>query len=187
MEQLLDAKGEKIGRNNPLVVGTRFFVSPESTILRPANTTAYSANDAVSNSATAGLVTPLLIAAPPDMKDSVLSLERIRLITTDTGFGAVTIRAFIFTKDAQADGGVAGGDNAAFSMKRGNFIGSMSGTLRAFSDGAAGLLVSDEGNRIICRPAQPRLFVFLQTLGAVTPSANSTAITIQAEGFQGLQ
>jgi hypothetical protein len=174
------------GSNFIGAVKTRFFAAAAATVTRPANTTAYSVNDAVSNNAAAGSVTPISFSVS-NVSDDPVSLERVRILSTDTGLVGQTLRMFFYQTDPSASSGIVGGDNAAFSTKQGTFIGTMSGTLRAFSDGAGGVLTPDEGSRIITNPTGGAQTVFglLQTLTAWTPSANSTTIVPTVEGFQG--
>jgi hypothetical protein len=167
-------------------VRTRFFAAAASAMTRPANTTAYAANDAVSNNGTAGSVTAISFTVS-DANDDPVSLERMRVMSTDTGLSGVTFRAWLFNSDPTANSGVGGGDNAAFSQKQAGFIGTMSGTFLAFSDGYGALLVPDAGARIVANPVSgaQTVFALLQTLTGFTPSANSTTFTCALEGFQG--
>jgi len=174
------------GTNFIGAVKTRFFAAAAATLTRPANTTPYSVNDAVSNNATAASVTPFTFAVS-NADDDPVSLERVRILSTDTGLIGQTLRMFFYQSDPSAASGVVGGDNAAFSTKLGTFIGTMSGVMRAFNDGAGGVLVPDEGARIVTPPTAgaQTVFALLQTLTAWTPSANSTTVTPTVEGFQG--
>lgn len=162
-----------------------FAVAAVSAVTRPNNTTAYSANDAVSNSATAASVTPISFSLS-DTNDDPITLERMRILSTDTGLAGNMLRAYLYQSDPTASTGVVGGDNAAFSTKQGTFIGTMSGTLRGFSDGSGGVLVPDEGSRIVVNPTSgaKTIFALLMTPTGFTPSANSTTITPTLEGFQ---
>lgn len=178
----LNAGTAKIGS-----VKSRFFAAVGATLTRPANTTAYTANDAISNNATAGSVTAQT-ATVSDVNDDPITFERIRITTTDTGLGGIAIRAWLFGSDPTASTGVQGGDNAAFSQKTGpTFLGTMSGTLRAMFDGAVGVLTPDEGARITAPPVSgaKTVYILYQALTAFTPSANSTTIIPTLEGFQG--
>jgi hypothetical protein len=136
-------------------VKTKFIVAAGAALTRPANTTAYTANDAISDNATIGSVTAKTISLS-DVNDDTVTIERLRLATTDTGLQGKSVRAFLYSSDPTANSGVQGGDNAAFSNKLAGFIGSMSGTFRTFQDGAVAVLVPDEGSRIISRPALAR-------------------------------
>lgn len=169
-------------------VKTRFFAVAATAVTRPANTTAYTANDAVSNNATAASVTPLSFAVS-DTNDDPISLERVRILTTDTGPGVALaqFRVWLYQSDPSTSTGIVGGDNAAFSTKQGTFLGTMSGNFKAFSDGSGAILVPDDGGRIITLPTggAKTVFALIQTLSAFTPSANSTTFTATLEGFQG--
>lgn len=168
------------------VGGPLEFAVVGSTVTRPANTTAYAANDAVSDNATAGSVTPITFTLA-DFNDMPLTLTRCRIHTTDTGFVAASFAIYLYQTDPTASSGVVGGDNAAFSTKKGTFIGRMSGAFRTFSDGAVCCLTPDEGGYIIAMPTTgaKTIFGLLQTLSAATPSANSTTFIPTLEGFQG--
>jgi hypothetical protein len=163
-------------------IKTKFIEATASALTRPANTTAYTANDAVSDNATAGSVTPISLTVS-DVNDDTVTIERLRLKTTDTGVQGKSFRVWLF----QATPTVGGGDNAAFSAASTGFIGTLSGTFRATSDGAVAVLVPDEGARIIAKPVSGAATIkaLMQTLDAFTPSANSTTLTLTAEGFQG--
>lgn len=164
----------------------RYIFAVGSTLTRPANTTAYSINDSVSNNGTAGSVTALTVTAA-DVNDAPVAIERLTIDTTDTGVQGKTFRAYLYRSDPTASSGVGGGDNAAFSNKKTGFIGCMSGTFRTFSDGAKATLVPDEGSEIITTPGSGAMTVWwqLQTLDAFTPSANSTTFVATLEGYQG--
>jgi hypothetical protein len=162
-------------------VKTKFIEAVAATMTRPNDTTAYTANDAVANSTTAGSVTPFSFTMS-DVNDDLVTIERLRLITTDTGAAGKALRMWLF----RASPTVGSGDNAAFSNPRATFIGSLSGTMRTFSDGSGGIFVPDEGSRIITLPTSGAKTVFglLQVLEALTPVAQSTWIATM-EGFQG--
>lgn len=163
-------------------VKTKFIEAVAATMTRPNDTNAYAANDAVANSTTAGSVTPFSFTMS-DVNDDLITIERLRLITSDTGFAGKAMRMWLF----RASPTVGAGDNATFSNPRVTFVGSLSGSLRTFSDGSGGIFVPDEGSRIITLPTSGAKTVFglLQTLEAVaSPLAQSTWIAT-LEGFQG--
>jgi len=169
------------------VVKTRFFAAVATTLTRPANVTAYSANDSISNNATAASVTALS-ATVSDTNDDPVCITAVTVDTNDTGLAAaVQVRAYLYNSDPTAISGVGAGDNAAFSNKRAGFIGSVAGTMRAFSDGGKARLVPEEGSYIVAKPASgaQTIFIQFQTLSAFTPSANSTMLIATLEGFQG--
>lgn len=167
-------------------VKTKFIAATGQTLTRPANQTPYTALDAISDNATAGSVTAKTITVA-DANDEPLTIERVRLVSTDTGIAGKSVRMFLYRSDPTASSGVSGGDNAAFSNKQAGFVGCLSGTFRTFSDGSTAVLVPDEGSRIICHPGSgaQTLWYQLQALEAFTPSANSTTFIPTAEGFQG--
>lgn len=167
-------------------VKTRFIVAVSGTITRPAATDAYAANDAVSNSTTDGSVTSQTITVS-NVNDAPISIERMRLNSTDTGVGGKAFRIWCYAADPTANSGIVGADNEAYSTKRGSFIGTLSGTFRTFSDGSVAVCVPDEGSRIITLPVSgaATIYILLQTLEAFNPSANSTTFIATAEGFQG--
>jgi hypothetical protein len=165
---------------------TRFFSVAGTVLTRPANATPYTANDSVSNNATAGSVTALSFTVS-DVNDGPVTLEEMMLTTADTGVASKSFRAWIYNSDPTASSGVQAGDNAAFSNKRAGFVGTMSGTWRAMQDGSVVRMVPDEGSRIIANPSTggKTFWYQLQTLSDFTPSANSTTFTPSLRGFQG--
>jgi hypothetical protein len=164
-----------------------------STVTRPANTTVYTGivgttsthGDAVSNNATAASVTPITFTFT-DTADDPCAIRRCVIDSTDTGLAGNMLRLFLFQTDPTATSGVTGGDNATFSIKKGTFLGTLSGTLRTFTDGSAGVLIPDE-TEIIALPGSglQTCFGLFSTPTGFTPSANSTTIIPTLEGYQG--
>jgi len=175
-----------VNANNKASSLAKFLNAAFGTLTRPANTTAYAANDAVSNNGTAASVTAQTVTLS-DTNDEPVTLDRLRVSSTDTGLSNVSLRAWLFNSDPTASSGVGGGDNAAFSQKKAGYIGTMSGTMRSMSDGAVGVLAPDEGMRIVTTPVSGArtIYILWQVLGAWTPSANSTTIDATVEGYQG--
>jgi hypothetical protein len=169
-------------------VYTGIFNVQGGTLTRPTNTTAYVTNDSISDNATAGSVTANSVTLS-DTNDLPIEIAEILLDSTDTGpgVGAIQIRLHAFNSDPTANSGVGAGDNAAWSNKRAGWLGSFTGTMRAFSDGSRGVLVPDEGALRICNPVSGAKTIYwqLQALGGFTPSANSTTFTPRFKGFQG--
>lgn len=171
------------------VTASRMAPVVGSTLTRPANTTAYSANDSVSDNATAGSVTANTVAIS-DINGQPVAVTRVRLATTDTGPGTAgaTFEMWLFRSDPTANSGVGGGDNAAFSQKQAGFVGRLQGTFPSgFSDGGVAILTPVEGNFIAASAGDgaQTLWWQLRTLTAFTPSANSTTFTPTFEGLQG--
>lgn len=178
----------------------RGFSAAFSTLTRPANTTAYTALDSISDNATAGSVTALS-ASVSDTNDDPLTVTEILVSSTDTGLAGKRVRAYLFNSDPTASTGVGGGDNAAYSQKKAGYIGSFSGVLETgFSDGTVGRLVPSyadgaaastpnaaAGGFVVSKPATgaKTLWIQYQAVDGFTPSANSTTIIGTARGFQG--
>lgn len=165
----------------------RMFSAAVTQLARPANVTAYSVGDAISNNATAGSVAALS-ATVSDTNDDPINITEMLLDTNDTGLAAsCQIRAYLYNSDPTASSGVGGGDNAAFSNKKAGFIGTMIGTFRAFSDGGKARLFPEEGSYIIAPPGSGAKTVWVQyeARSGFAPSANSTTIDATLKGFQG--
>ncbi len=157
-----------------------------SAMTRPANTTAYTAGDAVSNNATAGSVTAISFTLA-DANDAPVIIQRCRIASTDTGVAGKSFRVYLYQSDPTASTGIVGGDNAAFSTKQGTFIGALEGIFRTFSDGSVAVCAPVEGLSVITNPTSGArtVFALLQTIDAFTPSANSTTFTLTLEALQG--
>lgn len=170
----------------------RFFRTAGTGVTRPANVTAYAANDSVSDNATAGSVTANSVALA-DITDNPFSIERCKLATADTGpaTAGATFEMYLYSSDPTLSSGVGGGDNAAFSNKQAGFIGRLSGTFiggtGSFSDGSVAILTPVEGTRVIAFPGSTVKTIWWQikTNTIFTPSANSTVFTPTFEGFVG--
>lgn len=175
------AGANEIGR-----VNTRHINVAAATLTRPANTTAYSANDSISDNATPGSVTALAVTVS-DTNDDPVDITEILLDTNDTGFSGAIVRCHVFNSDPTANSGVGAGDNAAWSQKKAGWVGSFTGMMTGFSDGCKGTLVSDGAPVRIANveSAGKRLWYQLQSLTAATPSANSTTFTPRFKGYQG--
>jgi hypothetical protein len=170
----------------PVQSAPRLVVIAASALTRPANVTAYSQNDAVSNNATAGSVTPQSFTFS-DLNDAPLILRGFTCDTTDTGVAGKSFRAWIWRSDPSASTGIVGGDNAAFSAKKAGFVARFVGTFFAFSDGCQAVLLPETGQDVIMLPTSgaKTIYSLSEALDAFTPSANSTTFTYTAYGFQG--
>lgn len=177
------AGANEIGRTN-----IKHVMASGTALTRPANTTPYTANDSVSDNATAGSVTANVVTIS-DANDDPVNITQVLLQSTDTGPGTAGafIRLHLFNSDPTASSGVGGGDNAAWSNKQAGWVGSFTGQMVAFADGSRGILVPDGPAVLVTTPATgARTFWWqLQTLGAFTPSTNSTTFTPKFRGYQG--
>jgi hypothetical protein len=169
----------------------RTFSIVGTTLTRPANTTAYSAGDAISDNATAGSVTPQPVTVS-ESNDFPVALTEIELDTNDTGLAAGTqIDVYVYQSDPTLSSGIAAGDNAAFSQKKAGFRARFRGTFLAFSDGGKAICrpVDGDNNTMPLALIQPesggkRLWLSYKAVTAFTPSANSTTITPRVKGFR---
>jgi hypothetical protein len=157
-----------------------------TTLTRPANTTPYSTNDSISNHGTAGSVTALS-ATVSDTNDAPVAITQIEVATTDTGLGnGVAIRAYIFSSDPTSSTGVGAGDNATYSQKQAGLVATFTGTFHANSDGGVAFLSCEDTGPPVIFPTSgaKTLYIQFQTLGAFTPSDNSTTLIAKAKGYQ---
>ena len=184
----------------PTGMSPRGFEAVFTTLTRPANTTAYSALDSISNNATAGSVTALS-ATVSDTNDDPITITELLVSSTDTGLAGKRLRAYLYNSDPTASTGVGAGDNSAFANKKAGYIGSLSGLMESgFSDGTVGRLVptyadgsssptphAPAGGFIVTKPVSgaKTLYVQYQAVDVFTPSANSTTIIGTVRGFQG--
>jgi hypothetical protein len=176
-------------------MSNRVFSVAATTLTRPANTTAYTAADSISDNSTAGSVTALS-ATLSDTNDDPIFVSEIMVSSTDTGLAGKKLRAYLFNSDPTASSGVGAGDNAAYSQKKAGYVGSFMGYMETgFSDGTVGRLVptfnetnySPAGAFIPCKPTSgaKTLYIQFQAVEAFTPSANSTTIIGTIRGWQG--
>lgn len=188
----IDANGNAVpqGSSNPGAAETfpKPVIATATAVTRPANTTVYSAGDAVSNNATAASVTPISFAAS-DINNAPVEILGGRCFTTDTGPGAASaaFELYLFNADPTANSGVGAGDNAAWSQKLINCVGVLSGTFRASLDGSFAEFVPAGPAAVVTTPLSggTTLYGLVKTLGAFTPSANSTTFTFTLVGEQG--
>lgn len=164
------------------------IIAAAAAMTRPANTTAYSAGNAVSNNQAAASVTPISFAAS-DIANAPLLLTHVELLSSDTGpaTAGATFEVWLFNSDPTANSGVGGGNGSAFSQKQAGFIGRMQGTFIAASDGSMAICTPVEGSFIPTTPSSggTTIYGLLKTLTAFTPSANSTTFTAMLKGVQG--
>jgi hypothetical protein len=187
----LDGSGnavpQSLGNPPPVLYLPKLINAVAAAMTRPANTTAYAAGDAVSNSATPASVTPIGFGAA-DLNDAPVLLTHLEILSTDTGpaTAGATFEAWLFNSDPTANSGVGGGDNSAFSQKQAGFIGRMQGTFIAAADGSIAMLTPVDGSFIGAKPASggTTIYALLKTLTAFTSSANGTTFTGTLRGVQ---
>ena len=188
----LDGSGNAVPQSaaDPAPVQTfpKLINAAAATMTRPANVTPYSVGDAVSNNGTAASVAPLIFAAS-DLADAPVLLTHLEILSSDSGpaVAGATFEAWLFNANPTANSGVGGGDNAAFAQKQAGFIGRLSGSFIAASDGSIAMLTPVDGRFVVARPVAggTTLYALLKTLTAFTPSANGTSFTGTLRGVQG--
>jgi hypothetical protein len=173
------------GPASPLAIAERYFAAASPSFTRPNDTTAYAVGDLVANNTAAASVVALQ-PVPAVANDQPISIVRATLVTSGTapGTASASFRAWLYNQNPA--GGIANGDNGAFSVNKAGFIGTMQGVFRLHRDGSTAILVPDEGPYMIAPPVAGgrTIYVLLQTLTVFTPAALSTfAITL--EGVQG--
>jgi hypothetical protein len=172
--------------NTALTGLARTPVVDSATQQRPNDTTAYTANDAVADSTTAGSVTPFSWALS-DTNDAPVLIRSATITTNGTAAGtaSVVFRLHLFRASPTA----VAGDNAAWAYPAiaSGYLGSLSGTSLLCSDGSVAILYPDgNGQDILARPVSggKTIYGLLQTLTAFTPAAQATK-TITLKSFQG--
>lgn len=116
--------------------------APSATFNRPADTVPYSVGDLVANSTVTGAVVAMQFAAARTF-GSAFSIVRGRLRKSGTGVANAAFRVLLFT----ALPVVSAGDNVALLCNQSQgFLGSLDfSSMRAFSDGAAGIGIPADG------------------------------------------
>ena len=138
---------------------------------RPDDTNAYTANDLVANSTTAGSVTPLSWPRINVGKNGQIAIHWVRLSKSGTTATNGEFRVHFFT----ASPTVANGDNGAFSSSQAaNYIGSADVTMSAFTDGCAGLTALGTNSPVAAVDfpgAENTIYALIEALAAYTPAA----------------
>ena len=152
------------------------FLNPSSSLVRPANTTAYASGDLVANSTVAGSVLPLLLVASRTDAGSVL-VERVKVHKTGVSISGASFRVHMFSVAPVP----TVGDNAVFATSGASgYLGSADVVIgQVFTDGASGF--SDT----TVKPIRARLdsgytiYALIEARGAYTPvSAETFTVTL---------
>lgn len=154
------------------------ITNPSASFTRPGDTTAYTANDLIANSTTAGSVVPLTFSLGNSFPGSSYRLTRIRMTKSGTTPPATaTMRLHLY----QALPVCANGDNGAFSTNQAaNWLGVIDVTsMIAFTDGCTGTGSATAGSEMFIKgPAA--LYGLIQVLAAYTPaSAEIFTVTLE--------
>lgn len=147
-------------------------VAVSATFARPANTTAYAANDEVSNNATQASAAPMTFAGCARVNAGSGYVTKVRLFTDNKTVTNGTFRLWLFNATPTMVG-----DNAAYALlyaERAAHVGYVDLTLQT-EDGTAstGAQAIDATVRIpfVCAAASTALYGILLAKGAYTPAS----------------
>ncbi len=148
------------------------ITNPTSVLTRPNDTNAYSINDLIASSTTAGSI----VVPSFNIVNSAggVIIPRVRLSTNvTTGWGAVTLQVTLWS----AAPTYTNGDNGAYAVATGsaNRLAQYQVTLTQDADGASGNGALLVGNAAAIKLASgTAIYWDIQTLTAATPIANQT-------------
>ncbi len=164
----------------------RMFAVAGDVTTRPANTTAYTAGDSISNNSTAGSVTATKVDISA-ANDLPVELHKITLDSADLGLATCQVAIHLFNSDPTASSGVGAGDNAAYTQKRAGYLGRFEGFFRAFSDGVHATLTPTEPGPLHIMPASgtARIWYQIQILSNSSTMVSASALTPTFRGKQG--
>ncbi len=153
------------------------------TFTRPADTTAYASGDIVCQSTTvsASGCAPLTFTVSRQADKSFL-IPRARISASNATLTNASFRLHLYRQSPT----IANGDNSAWSTTNSNYIGSMDVTFdRAFTDGAKGIALPNNGSYIIGVPdsGTTNIYGLLEARAAYTPTSAQT-FTILLEILQ---
>jgi hypothetical protein len=176
----LQVSGADVGTGNPMpILGPAGVASANFTT--PASNAAYSVGDLVANSATAGLVTPLVFAIARASDKSVV-IPRVRVKTTDAAFAAATVRLHIFENSPT----LTVGDNGVFAggCTESKYLGFCDIILdRHFSDCEKGFGIPSVGSCFVGLPdtGTQQVYGLLETRTAIASPGLSQTWTAVVE------
>ena len=154
---------------------------------RPADTTSYTSGDLVANSTAAASVVAMTFDGAARSSGGAFLIRRARLFKTTTTTTAASFRLHLYTTDPSSlTGGIANGDNAAWSTDQAGYVGSIdldvSGTNgRAFVDGSGVSGVPLPGPEIaVDLDTGEAIYGLLEARGSYAPgSAEVFTITLE--------
>jgi hypothetical protein len=154
------------------------ITNPTSTLTRPANTTAYAANQLIASSTTAGSVVVPSFAIATTAGGAIIPRLRMRTNAT-TGWSAVNLSINLWSTAPT----YTNGDGGAYAVATGSagWLGNFLMILTQFGDGAVGAVALTSANELVLKLASgTSIFWDVQILGAATPISGQT-FTITAE------
>jgi hypothetical protein len=177
-----DSKDKGSGVQRPRTLGLFYALANSQAITRPADTTAYAANDLVANNTTAGSVVYTAITIAWESAAPVM-IPRLRLFSNHTtGLAGVAFNVRLWSS-APA---YTNGDNGAYAITTGaaNHVAKFQGTFEQFTDGAFAECALLAGDFLTHVPSSTTIVWDLQTLTAFTPQSGKT-FTLFIEALQG--
>ena len=149
------------------------IATPESTLIRPANTTAYAQNDLIASHVTAGSV--VVPSFSVGAAGSAAEIRRVRLFTDAlSGWDAATFRIRLFS----AAPTYTNGDNGAYARATGTngLLAEFDVTLVQAADGAYGFAAPVVGAAAVLRLSGRKVYWDVQytAVGALTPISGQT-------------
>lgn len=158
----------------PAVVTTGFSANPVSAVLtRPANTTAYAANDLVASSTTAGSVVVPSVSVMR-LAGGSGTIPKVTLFSSHTtGLSGISMLVRFWS----AAPTYTNGDHGAYAVATGaaNFLGKYSGTFEQFGDGAVCRMTPYDGVVDVLKLASGQVVYWdLQTSAIFTPQSAAT-------------
>lgn len=155
-----------------VTINTQGYTSP-ATITRPANTTAYTANDVLGGAIT------FSSAAPSAGADLIVTSVELEADITAIPAGMTTFNLYLYSVTPPS----AIADNAAFDLPSGDrasFLGKI--IIGAPVDEGSTLYVRADNVNAHLKSASGSLFGYLVTVGGFTPAANSEVYKITLHG-----
>lgn len=152
------------------------FTSPV-TITRPANTTAYTANDVLGGAIT------FTNAAPTSPQGNELIITSVELEADITAIPAGMTTFNLYLYNVTPPSAIA--DNAAFDIPSGDrasFIGKI--VIGALVDEGSTLYIRADNINAHIKSANSSLFGYLVTVGGFTPAANSEVYKLTLHGLR---
>lgn len=157
------------------------LLTPTASFTTTAVTTAWTSNQLIANSATAGSVVPLTFTNAVRVNGGSGSIRRAQIqVASDTGFAGQSLVLALYTSAPT----FANGDRATWLTTDSGYIGSIAVTLsQHFSDYEQGIGVPVNGSEInfACAGGTTTLYGAIISPGTITPQAGSKAINVSLE------
>ena len=163
------------GTANTWTVGG-VITNPTATFTTTSATTAWTSNQLIANSATAGSVTPLTFTNTCRVNGGSASVRRAQIqVASDTGFAGQSLVLALYTSSPT----FANGDRATWLTNYSGFIGTIAVTLsQHFSDYEQGIGVPVNGSELnfTCAGGSTTIYGAVISAGTLTPQAASKAV-----------